>query len=250
MNMVDNPFSLQGKTILVTGASSGIGRAISIACSRMGAKVVLTGRNKERLNSIFDSLSGNGCQMLVADLTSDEDVRALVGQLPLLDGVVYCAGIGQRLPCKMVMSQDVDEVMNINFKSNVLLQVALLKAKKIQKSSSIVFIASRAASSPSIGNAIYSASKGALISYARCLALELAPRLIRVNCICPAMVATDLILKGGLTMEDLGAAQLQYPLKRYGTPEDVAYLAVYLLSDASAWMTGSCVDLTGGANEL
>uniref|UniRef100_UPI002580633B SDR family oxidoreductase n=1 Tax=Bacteroides sp. TaxID=29523 RepID=UPI002580633B len=85
---------------------------------------------------------------------------------------------------------------------------------------------------------------------AKCLALELAPRLIRVNCICPAMVATDLILKGGLTMEDFGAAQLQYPLKRYGTPEDVAYLAVYLLSDASAWMTGSCVDLKGGANEL
>lgn len=113
-----------------------------------------------------------------------------------------------------------------------------------------MFIASKASSSPSIGNAVYSASKGAVISYAKCLALELAPRLIRVNCICPAMIWTDLILKGGLSKEDLEHAQLQYPLKRYGTPDDVANLALFLLSDASSWMTGSCVDLTGGANNL
>ena len=150
----------------------------------------------------------------------------------------------------MLTSEDVDEVMNVNFKSNVLLQAELLRAKKIKKAASIVFLASRAASSPSIGNAVYSASKGAVMSYAKCLSLELAPRQIRVNCICPAMVWTDLILQGGLTKEDLEEAQLQYPLKRYGQPQDVANLAIYLLSDASLWMTGSCVDLTGGANNL
>ena len=213
-----NPFALVGKRILVTGASAGIGRAIAVACSRMGAVMVVTGRNQVRLDETYH----------------------------LLDGVVHCAGIGFRKPCKMLAFSDVDEVMSVNFKSSVCLQAALLKEKKVNKRSSIVFLASRAAVSPSIGNSLYSASKGALISYANCLALELAPRLVRVNCISPAMVWTDLILQGGLTKEDLEREQLKYPLKRYGTPEDVAHLAVYLLSDASSWMTGSCIDLTGG----
>ena len=146
----------------------------------------------------------------------------------------------------MITPSDVDEVMDINFKANVMLQAQLLSFRKIRKEASIVFIASKAASSPSFGNAIYSASKGAVISYAKCLALEMAPRKIRVNCICPAMVWTDLIIQGGITKEDLEIEQLKYPLKRYGQPEDIAYLAIYLLSDASSWMTGTSVDITGG----
>ena len=133
-----------------------------------------------------------------------------------------------------------------NFQAPVLLQSALLSHKKINKAASIVFIASRASEAPSIGNAVYSASKGAIISYAKCLGLELAPRLIRVNCVCPAMVWTDLIIQDGTSKEDLEQAQLRYPLKRFGKPEDVANLCLYLLSDASSWMTGSCVDITGG----
>lgn len=245
-----NHFSLIGKTILVTGASSGIGKAIAIACSKMEAAVILTGRNEEKLIETLHELSGEGHQFISADLTHTIAIQSLVNQLPPLDGIVYCAGIGQRKPCKLITNEDVDEVMDINFKSEVLLQAALLSERKVKKASSIVFIASRAASSPSIGNALYSASKGAIISYSKCLALELTPRQIRVNCICPAMVWTDLILKGGLTIEDLKEAQLQYPLKRYGVPEDVANLAIYLLSDASSWMTGTCVDLTGGAVNL
>ena len=244
--MQANPFSLLGKTILVTGASSGIGRSIAVACSDMGATVVITGRNEERLASTLSALSGEGHLMFPADLATEEGITSLAGQVPPLDGVVYSAGIGHRLPCKMITGKDVDEVMGINFKSDVLLQAELLRGKKIKKSSSIVFIASRAAESPSFGNALYSASKGALISYAKCLALELAPRQVRVNCICPAMVWTDLILQGGLTREDLEKEQLKYPLKRYGTPEDISGLAVYLLSDSSSWMTGSCIDITGG----
>ena len=241
-----NPFTLEGKTVFVTGASSGIGNSIAITCSKMGAKVVISGRNKERLEMTRVEMLGEGHEALTANLTSVSDIQALVSALPALDGIIYSAGIGQRKLCKMLTAEDIDEVMDINFKSSVLLQAELLRAKKIKKASSIVFIASRAASSPSIGNAVYSASKGAVISYAKCLALELAPRQIRVNCICPAMVWTDLIIQGGLTKEDLEEAQLQYPLKRYGQPQDVANLAVYLLSDASSWMTGSCVDLTGG----
>lgn len=244
-----NPFTLVGKTILVTGASSGIGKEIAIACSRMGATLILTGRNEERLEATFQKLTGSGHLKIAADLSCDSGIKFLTSQLPFLSGVVYCAGIGQRKPCKMVTEKDVDEVMNINFKSNVLVQAKLLQSKKIIKDSSIVFIASKAANTPSMGNSIYSASKGAIISYAKCLALELALKQIRVNCICPAMVWTDLIFQGGLTKEDLEIAQLRYPLKRYGTPQDVANLAIYLLSDASSWMTGSCIDLTGGGEQ-
>ncbi len=127
------------------------------------------------------------------------------------------------------------------------MQTEILKKKKLNKGGSVVFIASMSFDSPSIGNALYAASKGALISYANCLQLELAPRKIRVNCISPAMVWTDLIFKGGLTEDELRVDEQNYPLKRYGKPEDIANLAVYLLSEASAWMTGSNIKITGGA---
>ncbi|WP_165157665.1 SDR family NAD(P)-dependent oxidoreductase [Parabacteroides sp. ZJ-118] len=241
-----SPFSLLGKKVLVTGASSGIGRAIAICCAKMGAEVYLQGRNEKRLQETLSLLSDRNHRIIAGDLTIDEHRVSIVNQLPMLDGVVHCAGIGHRKVCKQIDRVDVEEVMEVNFGAPVLLQSTLLSQKKIKKSASIVFVASRAASSPSIGNAVYSASKGAIISYAKCLALELAPRLIRVNCICPAMVWTDLILQGGISKEELEQAQLNYPLKRYGTPDDVAYLTVYLLSNVSSWMTGTCVDITGG----
>lgn len=240
-----NPFTLQGKTILVTGASAGIGKAIAISCARMGATVVITARNEERLNVTLAQMPGEN-QSIKADLTNTVDVEALVAALPKLDGIVQCAGVGSRIPCKMISEEDITQVMCPNFVAPVLLQTALLKEKKIGKAASLVFIASRAASAPSIGNAIYSASKGAILSYAKCLALELAPRLIRVNSICPGMVWTDLILKDGLSEEELRKAELTYPLKRYGNVEDIANLAIYLLSDASSWMTGSAIDISGG----
>lgn len=242
-----NPFSLSGKTILVTGASSGIGRGIAIACSKMGASVFVNGRNEERLNETLLQMSGeNDNQKLVADLSNAGQISTMVASLPKLDGIVHCAGIGQRVLCKQLQEKDIDEVTTANFKAPVLLQTEILKQKKINKEASIVFIASIASESPSVGNAIYSASKGAIISYANCLAVELAPRKIRVNCISPAMVWTDLILKGGVTEDELRQDEQKYPLKRYGKPEDIANLAIYMLSDASTWMTGSNVKITGG----
>ena len=165
----------------------------------------------------------------------------------MLDGIAHCAGIGRRMPAKMINQEEVDVVMHTNFYSAVLLQSALLTNKRIKRDSSIVFVASKAADYPSIGNSLYSASKGAIISYARCLALELAPHGIRVNCICPAMVWTQLVYQNEVTEQQLHGLEKAYPLKRYGKPEDIANLAIYLLSDASSWMTNSCIDITGGA---
>lgn len=242
-------FSLAGKTILVTGASSGIGRAIAIACAQAGATVVLNGRNQERLQATLDALAGDGHQVVAADLTIAEQRSALAGQVPVLDGVVHCAGIGSRVLCKMLEEQDVNRVMQANFEAPVLLQAQLLREKKIAKEASIVFIASAAATMPSVGNAIYSASKAATIAYAKCLAQELANRKIRVNCISPAMVWTDLALVGA-TEEQLREAEQNYPLKRYAQPEDIAGLAIYLLSDTSNWVTGSNYEMTGGTQVL
>ena len=241
-----NPFTLEGKTILVTGASSGIGRGIAIACSKMGATIVINGRNERRLAETINEMKGDNHLSLAADLSDGQALSAMVAKLPKLDGIVHCAGIGQRVLCKQLQETDVDDMMEVNFKAPVMLQAEILKQKKINKGASVVFIASIASGSPTIGNAMYSASKGAIISYANCLALELAPRFIRVNCIHPAMIWTDLIFKGGLTEEELKEDEKKYPLKRYGKPEDVANLAIYLLSDASTWMTGSSIKITGG----
>ena len=241
-----NPFTLECKTILVTGASSGIGRGIAIACSKMGATIVINGRNERRLAETINEMKGDNHLSLAADLSDGQALSAMVAKLPKLDGIVHCAGIGQRVLCKQLQETDVDDMMEVNFKAPVMLQAEILKQKKINKGASVVFIASIASGSPTIGNAMYSASKGAIISYANCLALELAARFIRVNCILPAMIWTDLIFKGGLTEEELKEDEKKYPLKRYGKPEDVANLAIYLLSDASTWMTGSSIKITGG----
>lgn len=237
------------KTILVTGASSGIGRAIAIACSKNGNTVVLTGRNMARLEETRAQMAGEGHLIIPADLTDEMQRRSLAEQVHILNGVVHCAGIGSRVLCKMLEQDDVHHVMDANFTAPVLLQTALLQEKKIAAGSSVVFIASAAATMPSMGNAIYSASKGALISYAKCLALELAPRMIRVNCISPAMVWTDLALVGA-TEEELHESEQAYPLKRYAQPEDIAPMAVYLLSDEASWITGSNYELTGGTQVL
>lgn len=243
-----NPFSLEGKYILVTGASSGIGRGIAVTCSKMGAIVIINGRNEERLQETLSLMEGESHLIAIGDLNDANSLFAMVESLPKLDGVVQCAGLGQRKPCKDLHIEDINQVMDVNFKAPVILQAELLRQKKINKGASIVFVASIAAWSPSFGNSVYSASKGAIISYANCLALELAPRKIRVNCISPAMVWTNLILADGTDEEQLKEDEQKYPLKRYGQPDDIANLAVYMLSDASCWMTGSNVKISGGVN--
>ena len=157
-----NPFSLSGKLILVTGAS-GIGRGIALACAKMGATVIVTGRNVERLNETLSQMPEGDHKAISADLTKAEDIEALAIELPKLDGFVQCAGVGSRVASKDIDQSVIDHTMNPNFEAPVLLQAALLKKKKINKGASIVYIASIAAWSPSMGNGIYSASKGAII---------------------------------------------------------------------------------------
>jgi len=247
MSEIFNPFSLEGKTILVTGASSGIGRETAVVCSKMGAEVVLTARNTERLEQTLSMMAGSNHKIITADVTVQEDVDRIAAEVPALNGVVHCAGVGDRTLLKMVREKDIERVMKANFNAPVLLQRALLKKKKIQSQASIVLIASRAPFAPAPGNGIYAASKGALLAYAKVLGLELASQTIRVNSVCPAMVWTDLVQRDAeINGVDYSLVEQSYPLKRFGKPEDIANLVVYLLSDASEWMTGSSIDITGG----
>lgn len=242
-----NPFSLQGKTILVTGASSGIGQATAIECSKMGAKLVITGRSVERLQETFETLEGDGHRQVIADLVEQEGIESLVAQLPRLDGVALCAGIGMTVPVQFATREKFDRVFNTNFFSQAELVRLVYKKKLLSSGSSVVFIASVGGiTSFNYGNGIYGASKAALNSYMKSCAYELATRKIRVNSICPGMVETPLIRRGTLTDEQYQQYMQQYPLKRFGKPEEIAYSAVYLLSDAAAWITGTSLFVDGG----
>ena len=246
-----NPFSLEGTTSLVTGASSGIGKQTAIECSKLGASVIITGRDAVRLQETFDALNLNAGahKQVIADLLKEEDVDLLLNEVGKVDGVVLCAGKGLTLPVQFCTREKFDEIFNINFFSPIEVLRLLYKKKQINKEGSIVIMASLGGTQIySGGNSIYGSSKAALNSMMRFCAKEFAPRKIRVNSICPGMVDTPLIHRGTVSDEQLEQDKERYPLKRYGTPEDIAYGAVYLLSNASSWMTGQDIVLDGGVS--
>lgn len=241
-----NPYSLVGKTILITGASSGIGRATAIECSKLGATCVLTGRNEERLQETMSQLVGDGHQYIIADLSTQEGIDILAEQAPILDGVVNNAGTGRKKPMAFIKGEDLNYVFQTNTFAPILIIKALLKKKKIARGASLVFTSSIAAFSSDLGNSIYGASKSALMAYMHYCARELAEKQIRANTVHPGMVETKLIHGGAVSEEELQADMQRYPLKRYGQPEEVAHMMIYLLSDASAWVTGQSFVIDGG----
>ena len=235
--------------MLVTGASSGIGREIAIACSRMGATVVVTARNEERLQATLDSMESSGQEhrLLVADLTSSDEMTALVASLPSLDGAVLCAGNSTTLPLQFGSRDKFDEMFDVNFFAPVELLRMMYKKKILQKGASVVLMASIGGTHSFMpGNGVYGASKAALNSFMKYAAREFASRRVRVNSICPGMVDTPLIHRGTITEEQLAEDAKRYPLGRYGQPEDIANGAIYLLSDASSWLTGHDLVIDGG----
>ncbi len=242
-----NPFSLSGKTIFVTGASSGIGKATAIECSKMGAQLIITGRNEERLNDTFQLLEGKGHVKMIADLNVKEDLDLLVNQIPPLNGIAHCAGMLITLPFPYISKEKMDTIFEVNFFSPTLITQRLLKNKKIKNNSSIVFISSLAGVvCTTLANSMYSATKGAINGMAKGMALDLSHKKIRVNCVNPGMINTEMINESVITKEQVQEDAKRYPLKRYGNPEEVAYAAIYLLSDASAWVTGSNLIIDGG----
>ena len=242
-----NPFSLDGKTILITGASAGIGRQTAIECSKLGAKVIITGRREDALIETLSMLSGDGHLFVKADISSEEGCGMLISQIPVLDGCVSNAGVGKMLPVQFYSQEILNEVFGINAFSPMLLLKLLVKKKKLKNPSSVVFTSSISGySNVAPANGIYGASKSALTAYVKYAALELAGKGIRCNCVHPGRVNTPLISNRLLSQEDVAKDMEQYPLKRYGEPEEIAYAIIYLLSDASSWVTGSNLVIDGG----
>lgn len=242
-----NPFTLENKTILVTGASSGIGKATAIECSRLGAKVVVTGRNEERLNQTLAELEGEGHLAIVADLATDDGVNTLVDQSLKIDGLVNNAGATVTVPVQFINRENLEGLMQVNTVAPILLFQRLMKAKKLGKGASVVFTASVSGlCCAGLGNSLYSTSKAAIGGFVKNAALELAGKNIRVNAVCPGMIDTHILDAGIVGTDDLERERQKYPMKRFGKPEEVAWSIIYLLSDASSFTTGSTLLMDGG----
>ncbi len=240
--------NLHGKTILITGASSGIGKETAIIAAKQGATIILSGRNIDRLSQTLSLLKGNQHQVFEGDLTQEKTIFELAGQCPEIDGVVHCAGIVGPTPTKFIRQQDLDKLMRINFETPVLLTARLLLQKKIKNNASIVFLSTIATQAPYFGGALYTSAKAGLEAYSRSLALELVKRGIRSNCLQPGLVNTPLIntpaQQGQLEMVD---ESLQRYLKKYpmgvGEPEDVANAIIFLVANESKWISGTSIPL-------
>lgn len=243
-----NPFTLEGKTILITGASSGIGQATAIECSKLGATVVASGRNEQRLQETFSSLDFSYSQkhmQILADLTDDESLSNLVNLIVPIDGLVNNAGVNKVKPISFIKQEDFNYVFQTNTFSGIHLLRLLSKKKKLNRNCSIVFTSSVSAFYNASGRALYASSKAALTSLMRSVALEFSEKGIRANAVHPGMIDSKMMHEV-LSGEDIEKDLLNYPLKRYGKPNDVAWAIVYLLSDASSWMTGSSIVIDGG----
>lgn len=244
-----NPFTLEGKSILVTGASSGIGKAAAIECSKAGAKVIITARNEERLKEAHDQLvdKDNQPSWKVADMQKDEDILSLVDQLPMLDGVICNAGISINVPIAFIDREKIQQVLDVNTVAPILLTRQLIKKKRINKGGSIVFTSSISGNNTvTVAHEMYSASKAAITGFMRNAALDLAKKGIRCNAVHPGMINTPMVHSGKYSEEQLQKDMENYPLHRFGEPEEVAYAMIYLLSDASAWVTGHSLVIDGG----
>ena len=246
-----NPYSLEGKTILVTGASSGIGKATAIECSKLGARVIITGRDEARLQQTLSSLEGEGHVVIAAGLGEDDGIRFLVERVPVLNGIVHAAGISDTVLFQLLKKERLENIFNINFFAPVVLSQLLLKKKLLRKGGSIVFLSSiDGPITAHIGNSMYSATKGALSAMMRNMSIELASKGIRVNAVLPGMTETPLIHNDDITQEQLNKDMELYPLKRYADPREIAWAIIYLLSDASTFTIGANLVVDGGFTVL
>lgn len=247
MNTCYNPFSLVGKTVLVTGASSGIGRATAIECSKMGARLIITARNEKRLSETLLQLEGEGHRTILAELTDQEQLNNLVKESGKIDGIAYCAGINFMSPLKFATKDKIDYVFNPNLFAPIELVRSFIKKKQINPGGSIAVVSSiSGVTRCGVGNGIYGSAKSALTTWMKFLAKEIGSKNIRANSICPGMVETPLIHDGPVTEAELEADKKRYPIQRYCRPEEIGYAMVYFLSDASAWVTGTNFIIDGG----
>jgi NAD(P)-dependent dehydrogenase (short-subunit alcohol dehydrogenase family) len=235
-----NPMSLQGRRILVTGASSGIGRACAIVLSKLGASVVVCARRKEELEKTISLLDGTNHSICVCDLLNSAEVAKLPNETGKLDGLIHSAGVAPMGPIGFVQECEMNDVFKVNCFSFFELMKNYSKAKNRAEKFSAVVISSVSAFAGWQGGSVYCASKGAVSAAVRSLAIELAPKGIRVNAICPSNVKTPLYDQGAteINSEESLERLLSKQVLGLGMPEQIAEVAAFLLSEASSFVTG------------
>lgn len=249
--MTLNPMSLTGRTLMVTGASSGIGRETCVLLSQLGAKVVLVGRNREQLNATVGKLDGAPCRVEPFDLsqtTAINDWMKRVGnEEGGLHGFVHCAGMQLTRPLRVTTPENIDEVLRINFLAAVQLAKSFRQRGVCHKPSSIVFVSSIMGLIGLPALSIYSASKGALDGFCRSLALEYAPEEIRVNCVSPGHVRSEMTesVAHQMPLEQYEVLKAAHPLG-FGSTLDVANAIAFLMAETGRWITGTTLVVDGG----
>ncbi len=226
-----DPFSLEGKRILVTGASSGIGQQIALTCAQLGAQLIISGRNEERLHATMDLLEGEGHIAVAADLTQADQLTHLVERGGVLDGLVHAAGVSRLVPFRLIGKQHLDEIFGSNTFAPMLLTKALLAKKQIAAGGSILFIAALASHSGALATSVYAASKSALLGAMRSLALEVAKQGIRANCISPGYVRTPMLDGLGLEIIDPVPSLFSFNI---GAPEALGFVRSFAFDPPAA----------------
>jgi len=247
--MANYSFDFLNKNILVTGASSGIGKQICIECAQAGANVILMGRDHERLTQTLNLMPGNGHIIIAGDIQDEIFIEETCKSIPSLDGFVHSAGLIKLIPLKFLKSTNIDEMLSINLRAPILFVSLLFKLKKLKPYSSIVLLSSiTGAVIGSLANSIYGASKGGLHAFCKSAALELAKSNIRINCVAPGIVETEGVekLEEQVSNESMEIDKKTYPLNRFGSTSEIAASCLFLLSDGSKWTTGTTLVIDGG----
>lgn len=241
-----NKFSLHNLTVLITGASSGIGRACAVEASKLGANCILVGRNEVELQKT-KQLCPHPSVIVIGDLTNEQAIDEIINQSSKINGVVHCAGIINPRPIKFLKPENIKEIFDINFNAPVMLTSKLLQKGKIEDGASFVFISSISSQHPYFGGSMYVSSKAALEAFSKTLAIEIAPKKMRSNVLLPGLVKTQMLeeTKQAAGEEKFSSYEKQYPLG-FGEPEDIANAVCFLLSSETKWITGSELKMDGG----
>lgn len=252
INLKIKMLNLNGKNIIITGASSGIGKECAISCSEVGANVVIVGRNEARLQDTFDSLKGENNLQIQQDVTSYDKLEMIViesvNKLGKIDGFIHCAGVEKTIPLKNMNPEKYEDLFAVNTISALELARILSNKKYCNPmGASFIFISSVMANLGAMGKVGYCSSKSALISASKAMAIELAPKKIRVNCLLPGMVETEMVKKmiEELPEESVNEIRAKHPLG-FGKTSDIANVCIFLLSDLSKWITGTEIIIDGG----
>lgn len=241
----DDPFSLVGRRVLVTGASSGLGRAACLMIAARGGEVLASGRDERRLGETLAALAGEGHRALAADLRDDDGIARLVAESDAVDGVVLAAGVARVAPLRYTTSKVFRDVLAINTEARIALCQALVAARKVADGAAFVFVSSLSVMQGVTGHVAYAASLAANEAASRAIAAELVGRGIRSNVVAPGLVRTPVLEAGDVSSGRMDALLAKYPLGA-GEPEDVAAAIVYLLAPASRWVTGQVLRMDGG----